>query len=189
MVKGKFTIVEMGGDVRCVMRDEVLSCGSVVGWLKAENWSTGVVECCRTGDRPDFRRFEADTNELPGARRLAHPVAAVKPGGQPEIRKMNRRRWLAAALVSAPLLALGDAKWIEPGWLKIRRLRIGPGKPTHRLAHFTDVHRKGDRRNLQSVVSEINGLSPDLVCFTGDLVDERKGLAEALNLLAGRRPG
>jgi predicted MPP superfamily phosphohydrolase len=45
-------------------------------------------------------------------------------------------------------------------------------KPTHRIVHFTDVHHKGDRAYLQGVVKKINALSPDFVCFTGDLIEE-----------------
>jgi predicted MPP superfamily phosphohydrolase len=101
--------------------------------------------------------------------------------------KFNRRRFLLAALVAAaaPGLAAADAKWLEPGWVKTRRLRLGTGKPTHRLVHFTDVHHKGDRAYLVSVVKKINALSPDLVCFTGDLIEDPQHLPEALELFAG----
>ena len=102
-----------------------------------------------------------------------------------KVRKFNRRRFLAAAILSAPLLAVAEAKWLEPEWVKTRWLRLGPGKPTHRLVHFTDVHHKGGRAYLQSVVAKINALSPDLVCFTGDLIEETKHLPEALELFAG----
>jgi predicted MPP superfamily phosphohydrolase len=98
---------------------------------------------------------------------------------------MSRRRFLFAALLSAPLLAAADARSLEPKWLRTRRLNIGNGKPTHRLVHFTDIHHKGDRPYLESMVAKINSLSPDFVCFTGDLVEETSHLAEALDILAG----
>jgi predicted MPP superfamily phosphohydrolase len=98
---------------------------------------------------------------------------------------MSRRRFLMAGLLSAPLLAGADAKWLEPTWVKTRRIRLGKGKPEYRLVHFTDLHHKGDRPYLQSVVNKINALSPDLVCFTGDLIEEGKFLPEALEILAG----
>ena len=102
----------------------------------------------------------------------------VKPG------KISRRCFLLAALLSAPLLAAADAKWVEPTWVKTRRFRLGHSKPTHRLVHLTDVHHKGDRAYLAAVVRKINALSPDLVCFTGDLIEETKYLPEALELFA-----
>ena len=101
---------------------------------------------------------------------------------------VNRRRFLlalGAVCVSTPLAVAADAKWIEPTWLKVRRLRIGDAKPTNRFVHFTDLHHKGDRPYLQSVVDAVNALAPDFVCFTGDLVEEPESLPEALEILAG----
>lgn len=97
-------------------------------------------------------------------------------------RKITRRA-LIGSFLAAPFLAAADARWLEPGWLKLRRLRLGSGKPTHRLVHFTDLHHKGDRDYLLSVVKRINAVSPDFVCFTGDLIEEQKYLPEALELL------
>ena len=80
---------------------------------------------------------------------------------------------------------MADVRCIEPKWVRTRRFRIGNGKPTHRLVHFTDVHHKGDRAYLESVVRQINALSPDFVCFTGDLIEETRHLPEALEAFAG----
>ena len=99
--------------------------------------------------------------------------------------KMTRRRFIAAMLLAAPLAVVADAKWVEPKWLKVRRLRIGDAALTHRFVHFTDLHHKGDRAYAQAVVNTINSLSPDFVCFTGDLVEETKYLPEALEILSG----
>lgn len=100
-------------------------------------------------------------------------------------RKVSRRRFIAAALLLPTGAIVVDARWIEPNWLKIRRLRLTSGKPSHRFVHFTDLHHKGDRAYCQSVVTAINSLSPDFVCFTGDLIEEKAHLAEALELLSG----
>ena len=105
-----------------------------------------------------------------------------------KLNKLSRRRFLAAfgaALVCAPLASAADAKWIEPTWLKIRRVRIGSGKPAHRLVHFSDLHHKGDRKYLQTVVNTINSLAPDFVCFTGDIVEKPNYLPEALESMSG----
>lgn len=98
---------------------------------------------------------------------------------------VSRRRFLLGALFAAPCLAGADARLLEPGWVKTRRVRLASGKPTYRVLHFTDLHHKGDRAYLVSVVKKINGLSPDFVCFTGDLVEEKQYLAEALEILGG----
>jgi uncharacterized protein len=100
---------------------------------------------------------------------------------------INRRKFLAAlgvALFGTPLCITAEAKWLEPTWLSIRRLKIGDGAPSHRLVHFSDLHHKGDRSYLQSVVDAINSLAPDFVCFTGDIVEDRKFLKEALQALS-----
>src|SRR5678815_4820486 len=92
----------------------------------------------------------------------------------------TRRRFLLASLLCVPFLAGADAKLLEPKWLKLRRIRLGASPPRHRIVHFTDVHHKGDRPYFDSVVNQINALSPDFVCFTGDLIEQGHHLPEAL---------
>ena len=53
--------------------------------------------------------------------------------------KLNRRRFILGAILSAPFLVVADAKWIEPKWIKIRRLRMGSVRPTHRFVHIADM--------------------------------------------------
>ncbi len=99
--------------------------------------------------------------------------------------KLNRRRFLQLALAGTPLLAAGDAWMLEPEWLKTQTLRIGTDAPTHRLAHITDLHYKGDRAYLREIVEQVNALKPDCVCFTGDLVEKAAFLSGALEGLSG----
>jgi len=96
--------------------------------------------------------------------------------------KMKRRKFLLCAALGVPAWACADSRWIEPEWLKVRTVRI-KDNPTHRIVQFTDVHHKGDRAYLEKVVSRINSLSPDAVCFTGDLVEEKQFLPETLEVL------
>jgi hypothetical protein len=102
-----------------------------------------------------------------------------------KLSRISRRKFIATALLAAPCLTAADAKLIEPTWLKVRRLKIGTEPPTHRLVHFTDVHHKGDREYLISVVDQINALTPDFVCFTGDILEEKSFLPDALEILSG----
>ena len=99
--------------------------------------------------------------------------------------RVSRRQFLLAALLSTPCAVMADAGWIEPQWVKIRRLRPGQDPPVHRFIHFSDLHHKGDRAHTQSVVDLINSQSPDFVCFTGDIMEEGKYLPEALEILSG----
>lgn len=99
--------------------------------------------------------------------------------------KMTRRKFVTAALLAAatPVAIGADARLLEPQWVKVTRLRLNE-KPTHRFVHFSDLHHKGDREHTKSVVELINSLSPDFVCFTGDILEEAKYLPEALGLLS-----
>jgi len=99
-------------------------------------------------------------------------------------RKFSRRRFIRRACVLAPFAAAGDAFGVEPKWIKTTRLRL-TDQPEHRFVQFTDLHHKGDRSHLESVVKQINSLAPDFVCFTGDLIEEAKCLPEALEILSG----
>jgi len=102
--------------------------------------------------------------------------------------RLNRRHFLltlGTALAGVPMTTLADARWVEPTWLRIRHLRIGDGPPAVRLVHFSDLHYKGERGYAESVVKTINSFSPDLVCFTGDIIEQTQFLPEALEILSG----
>lgn len=99
--------------------------------------------------------------------------------------KISRRRFILTATLLAPWAVVADARWVEPQWVKIHRLNLSQGQPTHRFVHFSDLHHKGDRAHSESVVAMINSLSPDFVCFTGDIMEEGKFLPEALEVLSG----
>jgi predicted MPP superfamily phosphohydrolase len=101
--------------------------------------------------------------------------------------RLSRRKFIIASLLAAPVAVFADARWLEPTWLKTRHLRPGGDKPRHRFVHFTDLHHKGDRAYLQTVVRQINALAPDFACFTGDLIEQAKYLAETLEILSGIR--
>lgn len=102
-----------------------------------------------------------------------------------KFKKLTRRRFLWFAALSSPLAVVADARLIEPDWVKIKRLNLAGDKPVGRLVHFTDLHHKGDTALLKWVVTKINSLSPDFVCFTGDLIENGNFLAETLKILSG----
>lgn len=99
-------------------------------------------------------------------------------------RKISRRKFIIGGLIAAPAAVCADACWVEPHWLKVKRLRLAPGQPTHRFVHFTDLHHKGNRAFGESLVKAINTLAPDFVCFTGDLIEDGAHLSEALEILS-----
>lgn len=98
--------------------------------------------------------------------------------------KISRRRFLLTAILATPCAIAADARWLEPQWVKTHRLRLSRAQPQHRFVHFSDLHHKGDRAHTESVVAMINSLSPDFVCFTGDIIEEARFLDQALEVLS-----
>lgn len=107
-------------------------------------------------------------------------LSQSKAGSRSRRFGVTRRRFLRALLYGTPALALADSLWIEPNWLATRRLNLATGTPQQRFVFFTDLHHKGDRKRLDSMVRKINALSPEFVCFGGDLVEEKEHVADAI---------
>jgi uncharacterized protein len=103
----------------------------------------------------------------------------MKPG------KFSRRQFLRIGFYGGTGGALANSFWWEPDWIKVRTVRLTAGPPAHRFVQFTDTHFKGDTKYLQTVVERINALSPDFVCFTGDLVEQAEHVRGALKVLSG----
>ena len=102
---------------------------------------------------------------------------------------VHRKRWFFAAMgaMTVPValgLAIAYSQFIEARWLKTVHLDLSGDSDSLLLVHITDIHYKGDREYLQTIIRRVNGLKPDLVCFTGDLVESSARLDEALDLLA-----
>ncbi|MFD0893304.1 metallophosphoesterase [Luteolibacter ambystomatis] len=99
----------------------------------------------------------------------------------------TRRQFLfRLPCIGAGLAAL-DGFAVEPDWIEITRhdfSHLGVGKT---IVHLTDTHyRRSDRGWLEGVLRTALDQKPDLICFTGDLVDgkNRKILREALEVMA-----
>ena len=107
------------------------------------------------------------------------PASPKRPGG------WSRRRFIAGLFVLTPLSAAADAVAIEPNSLRVERVRLTKDRPTTRFVHFTDLHYKGNRAQVEHLVRTINAEKPDFVCFTGDYVEQAEPLKEALELLRG----
>ncbi|WP_150269778.1 metallophosphoesterase [Paenibacillus tepidiphilus] len=133
---------------------------------------------------------------------MTHPSSGASPdsgaGQSPPApgnrRKITRRQFLArgaGTVIGAGLLTGGYAWQGEPNWLDITRLEM-PIKQLPsafagtRLVHFSDVHLgfNKDSRDLARLVKHIKEAEPDLICFTGDIVDSfAEDLEESVPLL------
>jgi uncharacterized protein len=99
--------------------------------------------------------------------------------------KLNRRRFLRLLLYGTPIGCAADTFFVEPEWLRVTRHQVAAKGPRTRFVHFTDLHFKGDESYLNGVVRKINALSPEFVCFTGDIVEDSQYLDNALEILGG----
>ncbi len=100
---------------------------------------------------------------------------------------LNRRRFLKRAFYTCGALGAVDSIGVEPNWLEVHTVdftRLGWGKT---IVHLTDLHYRGNREWLKSIVETANAQKPDLVCVTGDLMDRKnkRHLPEALEILRG----
>ena len=111
----------------------------------------------------------------------SEPVASRKVSHGKGKWRTTRRWFLRSLLYGTPTLALADGLWIEPSWIATRRVRLSTGTSKHRFVFITDLHHKGDRELLDSVVRRVNVLSPEFVCFGGDVVEEKEHVADALD--------
>lgn len=131
-------------------------------------------------------------SDLPAAGTGGHtPPQKEGAGG----RKMTRRQFLArgaATVVGAGLLTGGYAWQGEPNWLEITRREL-PLKDLPsafagtRLVHFSDVHLgfNKDAHDLARLIKHIKEEKPDLICFTGDIVDSyAEDLTDSVAILA-----
>ncbi|MCP4109866.1 MAG: hypothetical protein GY749_30830 [Desulfobacteraceae bacterium] len=97
----------------------------------------------------------------------------------PSISTRNKLRIIFYGITS---LVIVYGMIIEPEWIIIRHIKLHPN-PKYHLVHFSDIHYKGDKPYLTGIVDRINKISPDFVCFTGDFVNEKKYLKEALEII------
>lgn len=93
-------------------------------------------------------------------------------------------RWMrraALSLAGLGLLCFAHGYWIEPYWLEVTRVRLAtpklvPGTRPIRLVHISDLHSDPAPRLEERLPDVIAAEKPDLIVFTGDSVNSRKGL-------------
>jgi predicted MPP superfamily phosphohydrolase len=83
--------------------------------------------------------------------------------------------WLAPAIMAALSLLAWYATWIEPLTIGVtERILAFPqwpaGVPSLRLLHLSDLHLERTGRREERLNEMISALSPDLICFSGDLL-------------------
>ncbi len=94
---------------------------------------------------------------------------------------MTRRKFLGLGALALPSAVAADVV-IEPTNLRIAHLPLNKAGAL-RFVHFTDFHYKGNVRYAERMVSTINELEPEFVCFTGDLIEDKSFAPAALEFI------
>ncbi|MGA8942141.1 MAG: metallophosphoesterase [Thermoactinomyces sp.] len=106
--------------------------------------------------------------------------------------KLTRRAFLKKGMASGAILALlglsGYSFFVEKNHIELSRIRISsPRLPASfrymKILHISDLHYGFfyDLEQLDQLVETIAWLSPDMICFTGDFVDQEFTESEAKN--------
>lgn len=114
-------------------------------------------------------------------------------------RGLTRRRWIfrAAGWVAgtglAGLAVPAYARWVEPDWLAVERVRVPVSGLPDRLAGFTiahlsDFHADGylSERLMERVVAEVRAARPGMVALTGDFITSNRAGLERLGQWVGQ---
>ncbi|MDD3822102.1 MAG: metallophosphoesterase [Bacilli bacterium] len=91
-----------------------------------------------------------------------------------------RKKWIIVIiLLTLSLGIIGKGFYLEPYSLKIKEYKISSKKlPLHfhglKIVHLTDIHygTTVKLKQLKTIVNNINLINPDIVVFTGDLIDK-----------------
>lgn len=84
--------------------------------------------------------------------------------------------WLALSAMAAITTLAWYGTWIEPLDIRITERTLAlpgwpAGAPPLRLLHLSDLHLERTGRREEKLVELIDSLAPDLICFSGDLLN------------------
>jgi uncharacterized protein len=92
------------------------------------------------------------------------------------------QRWRERSLYALGVAAIGCVGWgfVEPNWVQITEHRVTSPKllpgSSIRVIHLSDLHSEAKVHVEPEVVSKVAELRPDLIVFTGDAINEERGL-------------
>ena len=115
----------------------------------------------------------------------------TRPGGS---LKRVVRSWPFAVLVVLVTVGAGFTyiRYIEPNWIMVTRLRVthdglaqALGKA--RVVQLADLHIERVGMRERALVARVNAYRPDWIVITGDLINDRKGWVNALEVISRLR--
>ena len=106
------------------------------------------------------------------------------------IRKtLTRSAWFFLAGGVAIAAVAVDALIIEPNWIQVRKVvihdaELAPALKDLKIVQITDIHMtKGLSSRERQLIRKVNALKPDLIFFTGDIIDDLAQVGPANELL------
>ncbi|NBI29803.1 metallophosphoesterase [Chengkuizengella marina] len=82
---------------------------------------------------------------------------------------------LMGLTVSIPSYSyFGERKWLQTNQIKLSSKRIPSPFSGLKIVHFSDLHLgfHMDDQYFDDLIKQVNAQQPDVICFTGDLIDE-----------------
>jgi len=107
--------------------------------------------------------------------------AVKRKPGRPKRRWARRLECVIVVLGVIGLACAAYARFIEPNWLDVSHITIStPKLPSDakpiRIVHISDLHCNAAPGMEARLPEEIAALKPDIICFTGDALNDPAGL-------------
>jgi len=99
---------------------------------------------------------------------------------------ITRRDFLAGMLFSGAGFVSTDSLFFEKSFIETNEFDIGipaSSNSTIRMLHISDLHLKKLTDHHKQLADQVNGLNPELLLFTGDIIESERGLPHLDNLL------
>jgi len=93
--------------------------------------------------------------------------------------KISRRQFLAGMFFSGAGFVSTDSLFFERYFVETNEFKIGApsnGNAVLRILQISDLHLKRLTVHHRRLADQVNGLSPDFLLFTGDIIESEKGL-------------
>jgi predicted MPP superfamily phosphohydrolase len=112
----------------------------------------------------------------------------IRGGAPPGGRGRAVLRWAVLGLAAAGALCAAYARWVEPYWPEVVRLRLASpkvprGAPPLRIVHVSDFHSDAAARLEERLPDLAAAERPDLIVFTGDAANGPEGVPVARRCL------
>jgi predicted MPP superfamily phosphohydrolase len=99
---------------------------------------------------------------------------------------ISRRQFLAGMVFSGAGFVSTDSLFFEKYFVEINEFDIGTtsnSSATIRMLQISDLHLRKLTDHHKQLADQVNGLKPELLLFTGDIIESEKGLRHLDNLL------